>query len=141
MKALENCWYCQKEMLDSEAFSYHPLADIQSQTELKQDLIDHIIVFENYPIQQQMKDAEKESDAPFRIGNVNVSEQSGYDFNLIIAPGDELLIKFSYNANVYDEVWIESVKDTWKKLCAAPPSIPMFPLIGYRCSDKRKNQE
>ncbi len=43
----------QKEMLDSEAFSYHPLADIQSQTELKQDLIDHIIVFENYPIQQR----------------------------------------------------------------------------------------
>lgn len=80
----------QKEMLDSEAFSYHPLADIQSQTELKQDLIDHIIVFENYPIQRQMKDAEKESDAPFRIGYVNVSEQSGYDFNLIIAPGDEI---------------------------------------------------
>ncbi|PAD65391.1 non-ribosomal peptide synthase [Bacillus siamensis] len=128
---------CQKEMLDSEAFSYHPLADIQSQTELKQDLIDHIIVFENYPIQQQMKDAEKESDAPFRIGNVNVSEQSGYDFNLIIAPGDELLIKFSYNANVYDEVWIESVKGHLEEAlrCAAfHPDVPAdrLPMLGQK---------
>lgn len=127
----------QKEMLDSEAFSYHPLADIQSQTELKQDLIDHIIVFENYPIQQQMKDAEKESDAPFRIGNVNVSEQSGYDFNLIIAPGDELLIKFSYNANVYDEVWIESVKGHLEEAlrgAAFNPDVPAdrLPMLGQK---------
>ncbi|MBY8914329.1 amino acid adenylation domain-containing protein [Bacillus sp. YC2] len=118
---------CQKEMLDTEAFSFHPLADIQSHTVLKQDLIDHIIVFENYPLQQQMEDSENMTDAPFRIENVKVSEQSGYNFNLVIAPGDELIIKFSYNANVYDDLWMERVKGHLQEAlrCAASnPDVP-----------------
>ncbi|MCY8988924.1 non-ribosomal peptide synthetase [Bacillus atrophaeus] len=102
---------CQQNMLDAEHFSFQPLYDIQSKTALKQELIDHIIVFENYPLQQKVADSAGHADAPFEIKNVKVSEQSGYNFNLVIAPGDELIIKFSYNSHVFDPAWIACVRD------------------------------
>ncbi|MED1741238.1 amino acid adenylation domain-containing protein [Bacillus swezeyi] len=101
----------QKERLAQDMFSFYPLADIQSHTAFKQNVIDHIFVFENYPLQQQMQDSADRTESPLQIENVKVSEQSGYNFNIVIAPGDELIIKFSYNANVYDESWINCVKD------------------------------
>ncbi|MCY8026759.1 amino acid adenylation domain-containing protein [Bacillus sonorensis] len=101
---------CQKDMLDAEPFTYHPLFEIQGSTALKQELIDHIIIFENYPLQQKIADSADHIDASLQIDEVKVSEQSGYNFNLVVAPGDELVIKFSYNAYVYDVSWISCIK-------------------------------
>ncbi|KRT88203.1 non-ribosomal peptide synthetase [Bacillus paralicheniformis] len=99
----------QKERLAQDMFNFYPLADIQSQITFKQHAIDHIFVFENYPL-QQMQDSANRAESPLQIENVKVSEQSGYNFNLMIAPDDELVIKFIYNANVYDESWIDCVR-------------------------------
>lgn len=93
---------CQKEMLEAEPFTCQPLFDIQANTTLKQELIDHIFVFENYPLQQKIADSADHTNSPLQIDQVQVSEQSGYHFNLVVAPGEELVIKFSYNAFVYD---------------------------------------
>lgn len=44
----------QKEALDSEPYHYSSLAEVQNLSSLKQNLMDHILVFENYPITQQI---------------------------------------------------------------------------------------
>ncbi len=79
-------------MLEAEPFTCQPLFDIQANTALKQELIDHIIVFENYPLQQKIADSADRADSPLQIDQVKVSEQSGYNFNLVVAPGKNLLL-------------------------------------------------
>ncbi|WP_142332382.1 condensation domain-containing protein, partial [Bacillus cereus] len=45
----------QKQAIASHAYDTYPLYEIQTQTEQKQNLINHIMVFENYPLEQQME--------------------------------------------------------------------------------------
>ncbi len=93
----------QKEALKSESHHYYPLAEIQAASELKQKLIDHIIIFENYPIGEQIEKL------PLNISQVEVFEQTNYALNLIVSPADKLSIKFGYNANVYDGKFVQTL--------------------------------
>nr|MDH3083016.1 condensation domain-containing protein [Bacillus subtilis] len=84
-----------------------PLYDIQSQAD-QPKLIDHIIVFENYPLQDAKN--EESSENGFDMVDVHVFEKSNYDLNLMASPGDEMLIKLAYNENVFDEAFILRLK-------------------------------
>ncbi|MDB5054622.1 MAG: lchAC [Bacilli bacterium] len=99
----------QRQSLQSEAHQYVPLYDIQSRT-AQPDLIDHIIVFENYPLQEVNK-LQEEQILGFTIGETSIFEKSNYDLNLLASPGKELLLKLAYNANVYDRAFIFRLKD------------------------------
>jgi amino acid adenylation domain-containing protein/non-ribosomal peptide synthase protein (TIGR01720 family) len=92
----------QQEVIASEPFHYCPLTEIQSESSLKQNLLDHILVFENYPAARQIEAAGAAAAAPFEISNVEIREHSNYNFNIVILPGIPIVIKFIYNANVYD---------------------------------------
>ncbi|RFT60681.1 hypothetical protein D0U04_31075, partial [Bacillus clarus] len=70
----------QKQAVASHAYDTHPLYEIQAQTEQKQDLITHIMVFENYPVEQQMEHGESHSETELTITNVTMTEQTNYDF-------------------------------------------------------------
>ena len=94
----------QEESLDAKKYEYISLAKIQSATQLKQGLIDHIMVFENYPVQKEL---EKQEDIGFLVQRYETSEQTNYDFNIVISPGEEMNIKLSYNQCVYAEDMIE----------------------------------
>ncbi|KAF6649034.1 condensation domain-containing protein, partial [Paenibacillus sp. EKM301P] len=97
----------QEQALASSVYDTFPLYDIQAQTEQKQDLIHHIMVFENYPIGQQMKkqmggSGEAEAQTGFSIANVELAEQTNYNFNLIVVPDEDISILLEYNALVYN---------------------------------------
>jgi amino acid adenylation domain-containing protein len=103
----------QEDALAGESYHYHPLAEIQSRTALKQNLIDHILVFENYPIAEQIKgygrEKNKSSKPGLKLTNVEIFEQSNYDFNVILGGSDRLAITFLYNGNVYEEDFVERI--------------------------------
>jgi iturin family lipopeptide synthetase B/iturin family lipopeptide synthetase C len=90
----------QKRAIDCEPHYYYSLAAIQSECVLKQNLFDHIFVLENYPISEQIFELSK---------NVELFEQSTYDFNIVVTQKEGLNIKFEYNGNVYDRSFIERV--------------------------------
>ncbi|PIK32720.1 non-ribosomal peptide synthetase, partial [Bacillus siamensis] len=46
----------QEGAIESQAYSYLNLSDVQSLSELKRDLIDHVIIFENYALDEQALD-------------------------------------------------------------------------------------
>ncbi|QJC88834.1 Polyketide synthase subunit PpsB involved in nonribosomal synthesis of plipastatin/fengycin [Bacillus subtilis] len=94
----------QEDILASEQHGYYPLYEIQNHSPLKQGLIDHIFVFENYPVQlHQALSIESENDeSALKLGDISMSEQTNYDFNIVIVPGESFYIKFSYNAAVYE---------------------------------------
>jgi amino acid adenylation domain-containing protein/non-ribosomal peptide synthase protein (TIGR01720 family)/FkbM family methyltransferase len=104
----------QKAAIDSEPHHYYPLAEIQSGSVLKQNLLDHILVFENYPISEKLDRImdggnELNKRVKLEISSIEMFEQTNYDFNIKIVPGERLTIKFDYNAHVYECGFIEKV--------------------------------
>ncbi|MCO4850613.1 non-ribosomal peptide synthetase [Bacillus vallismortis] len=103
----------QKDRLAAEAYSYHPLYEIQARSAVKQGLIDHILVFENYPVQQEIQMLNQQEHAAdlFQIHNFTVADETNYSFYLMVAPGEEIHIKMSYDAEQHDRTFVLSVKE------------------------------
>ncbi|MGE5341613.1 MAG: amino acid adenylation domain-containing protein [Candidatus Omnitrophota bacterium] len=94
----------QEDAVLSESYHYDSLADIQSRTALKQHLIDHLFVFENYPTIDYNPQT-----LPFTLTRMDIFEQSHYDFGLLMAGTDDLHITFKYNGNAYNNEYIERI--------------------------------
>ncbi|MCP4152864.1 MAG: non-ribosomal peptide synthetase, partial [bacterium] len=75
------------ENAKAKAYEYQSLAEIQANTPLQGRLFDHIMVFENYPVSEEMKQSTREQGFPFQIESPETREQTNYSFNIIIAPG------------------------------------------------------
>lgn len=99
----------QKQALEAEPHQYVPLYDIQSHIAAP-NLIDHIIVFENYPLQEANKQQE-EKNLGFTMDDITVFEKSNYDLNLLASPGEEMLLKLAYNRNVFEPSFILQLKE------------------------------
>ncbi|WP_139070811.1 condensation domain-containing protein, partial [Paenibacillus sp. KS1] len=99
----------QEKALESGRYDYYPLYDIQALSAHKQDLINHILVFENYPMEEQMEQAGDER-GQLNITDVRVAEQTSYDFNLVVMPGEDMMIRLEYNAAMYDRADMERVR-------------------------------
>ncbi|MGW8444293.1 non-ribosomal peptide synthase/polyketide synthase [Paenibacillus sp. S33] len=101
----------QEQALASRAYETYPLYEIQALTEQKQDLVNHIIVFENYPVEQRMEQMGSRDTNGFAIANASMSEQTNYDFNITIVPGDEIGIHLEYNALVFERAAVEQIRE------------------------------
>ncbi|MBT2575787.1 non-ribosomal peptide synthetase, partial [Bacillus sp. ISL-51] len=102
----------QKDALEGQACSYHPLYDIQANSAVKQGLIDHILVFENYPVEQEIDVLNSRGDTKdlFHIHDFSMEDETNYSFYLMVAPGDEIHLKMRYDSSVYDRFFIENIK-------------------------------
>ncbi len=101
----------QNEAFDSERHHYYSLADIQSQSPLKQDLIEHVVVFENYPLSGELHKLHEEFDTGFTVKNIDVVERTNYDFILIVYPAERIVFNLSYNSSAYSGEEMEKVKN------------------------------
>ncbi|WP_241752459.1 non-ribosomal peptide synthetase, partial [Paenibacillus alvei] len=99
----------QEQALESSRFDYYPLYEIQAVSAHKQDLLNHILVFENYPMEEQMEQAGDEQ-GKLNITDVQVAEQTNYDFNFVVMPGDDMMIRLEYNAGMYERADMERVR-------------------------------
>jgi amino acid adenylation domain-containing protein/non-ribosomal peptide synthase protein (TIGR01720 family) len=96
----------------SEPHHYFPLAEIQALSPLGGNLISHLLIFENYPIE------------PIEVGDSTtkaltmrptfVRDETHYDFNIVVTPCDRLHLKLAYNANVYSEDQIIRIASHWE---------------------------
>jgi amino acid adenylation domain-containing protein/non-ribosomal peptide synthase protein (TIGR01720 family) len=104
----------QTEAADSEPHHYFPLAEIQSGSQLKQNLFDHILIFENFPVRTQFEKmnamtVEGEDRVDFKFSRIETFEQTNYHLNVLVLPATKLKLKFEYNGNVYDREVVETV--------------------------------
>jgi hypothetical protein len=100
----------QAESLGAKKYEYLPVAEVQSRSELKGDLIDHIIVFENY-----LHEAETEAEEGLTAVDIKAFEQTNYDFNIIVLPWERFFVNFTYNVLVYDQIIIENIAQHFEK--------------------------
>ncbi|AWI35518.1 nonribosomal peptide synthetase subunit [Bacillus safensis FO-36b] len=97
----------QQQSLAAEPHQYIPIYDIQAKTG-QQQLIDHIVVFENVPA---AKKDEQEARLGFTVEDMNVYEKSNYDLNLLASPGEELLLKLAFNQRAFDPQFVHKLKE------------------------------
>ncbi|MCP4146215.1 MAG: hypothetical protein GY757_00560 [bacterium] len=89
----------QENLLLSAPFEYVPLPDIQNHSALKENLIDHLMSFQNYPLDKESFPPEEETG--FVIDGVESCEQTNYDLNCVIFPGEKLSGKLLFNSQTY----------------------------------------
>ncbi|WP_339801540.1 amino acid adenylation domain-containing protein [Paenibacillus sp. FSL R5-0744] len=93
----------QRVALEGEKYNYSPLYEVQAKSQLGNNLLDHIIIFENYPTGDGLKEVNPNKASGFEIEQIHAFEQTNYDFNITVKPGKSLGLNFSFNANVYLE--------------------------------------
>ncbi|MCP3774857.1 amino acid adenylation domain-containing protein [Paenibacillus sp. MZ04-78.2] len=100
----------QEKAIASQHYETYPLYEIQARTIQKQHLITHLMVFENYPVGQYMESIGGEYGSPIEISKVQMEEQTNYDLNVIVIPGETIRLQFTYNARVYNRATIERMQ-------------------------------
>ncbi len=111
----------------SKSYEYLPLADVQNLSILKRELIDHLVTFENYPVEEQMKEAGNVEEIGFKIEDIQWSDPINYDFDIIVIPGTSLIVKFSFNRRVYAPDLIKRVGSHFEQLVTQVIKSPNIP--------------
>ena len=106
----------QQEAIAGLEHHYTSLATVQGISELGTSLLDHIVVFENYPIQEWIEnqlqtELDQNSDALI-LKSVDLKEQANYDFRVTVEVSDtSIKVNFKYNKNRYDNASIKKIAD------------------------------
>jgi amino acid adenylation domain-containing protein len=93
----------QREAIAGMPHHYTQLAQVQAQTPLGRNLFDHILIFENYPVQEIVEKDIQDAADQLTLLSSEVFERTNYDLSVIIVPGETIRIQFDYNAEVYDQ--------------------------------------
>jgi amino acid adenylation domain-containing protein/non-ribosomal peptide synthase protein (TIGR01720 family) len=104
----------QVEAGESERFHHFPLVEIQAKSKLRNELLDSLISFQNYPIAQRILDLldgnKGAGDGPlFTVSRAETFEHNSFDFNIVVGHEENLVIELKYNARLYDKGLVEKV--------------------------------
>lgn len=122
----------QEESLDIRRFEFTPLVDIHRHSEVPgdQSLFESILVFENYPVGEAVREADELLD----VGHITTIEHTNFPLTLIVEPGANLMLKLSYDATLFDEVTIKRMLNHLEVIlhgALAQPDVPVLrmPLL------------
>jgi amino acid adenylation domain-containing protein/non-ribosomal peptide synthase protein (TIGR01720 family) len=104
----------QEDAVESEPYHYCQLGEIQAQTSLKHNLLDHILAFQNIRpgdwTRNKAENSEKSGKGlELELGSFETFEHSNYDLNVVVNPGTRLRISFHYNGNAYKKELLERI--------------------------------
>ncbi len=97
----------QAAALAAEEHHHVPLAEIQKLASPGVTLFDHILVYENYPVDREVADGTSAGRSGLAVEAFEAHDESHYDLNLVLIPGDRLQLRFSYNGRVHDPDRVE----------------------------------
>lgn len=100
------------QAIERGAHEFLHLAEIQRTAVGNGPLFDHILVFENYPLDGILQEG-----AP-RIKSVTGFEQHPYPFGLSVIPGEKLGFRFSYSPGCFSEEDLAGLQENWLTLLA-----------------------
>ncbi|MCP4348351.1 MAG: amino acid adenylation domain-containing protein [Desulfobacterales bacterium] len=107
------------EAAQGKDYHYFSLAEIQAQTVLKQNLLDHILVFENYPTTTSLEESQENLETDFVIDRFEHFDHTNYDLTVQVTPDTELFFFIIYNSMVYDRGIIENLEPHIKSVIDA----------------------
>lgn len=129
------CLDVHEKALQSEGHHYVQLADVQMTSELGSALIDHLMIFENFPIAEynggSFGDAPVDND--FKIERNGTFEHTNYNFEVVVHPGAEFKLKIAYNSNYYASEYITATRDHLLQIVDTVLSDPSVVVSGICC--------
>ncbi|MDY8026325.1 amino acid adenylation domain-containing protein, partial [Paenibacillus polymyxa] len=131
----------QDQALASRAYETFPLFEIQSLSEQKRDLINHIMVFENYPMEEQIEQVVGGDKEALKIANIQSPEQTNYDLDITVIPEEHILLRFTYNALTFREEDIRLIHGHFARALekvAANPNIRVNQLELLTAAEKEQ---
>jgi amino acid adenylation domain-containing protein len=93
----------------AKPYEFVPLAETQALTPLRENLFDHLVSFQNFPIQDEIQQSGSDSGPGFSIIRVHVHEQTHYSLNALVGFAGNLTVNFNYNARLYPDAAIQSM--------------------------------
>ncbi|MEK3810951.1 plipastatin non-ribosomal peptide synthetase PpsC [Bacillus sp. FSL R7-0685] len=131
----------QKDMTEAEAYSYFPLYDIQAQSALKQELIDHIIVFENTPTQQEIEELNQAGSFDFSVKDFEMEEVTNYRCSVKVIPGRTLYVRIHFHTGTYQPNMMSEIKDYLQHMISDVISDPSLPVSKMTLLDEDKTRK
>lgn len=125
----------QVQALESGKYDYCSLSDIQKQSALGAELIQVILGYENYYVQ------EEEDRADFYLDMQSLREQTNYPLSLDIHKSDKLILDLLYDTAVYNEKEVERILNKLKQVLVAVITEPEVRVqdIELLNEDEQKN--
>ncbi|PSL24059.1 non-ribosomal peptide synthetase [Chitinophaga ginsengisoli] len=95
-------------LFDIQEHQYLSLAEIQACSTLKKDLLDHVLIFENYPLSNMEKSI---ANTNISVASENGAAQVGYPLAVVVYPGSSCIVNFMYDRNKYTDDAIVKIGD------------------------------
>lgn len=110
----------QEEHTRSREYEHTSLAQIQGWIGMRKDLFDSLLVYENYPVSEALKQADMSG---LEITNlIRAEEETNYLLTLTARLSDRLRIDFSYNSELLTETYVRMIIDHFTELLHTIPS-------------------
>src|SRR5581483_2447745 len=96
----------QRRHTEARQYQYDSLNDIQGWTDIRGELFDTVMVFDNY--------AKAEYDAQdhvLKARQVSLEKDRNYLLSLAVHIAEELVIDFTYNGDLLGDRYVEMIKD------------------------------
>ncbi|MBN2535370.1 MAG: amino acid adenylation domain-containing protein [Spirochaetales bacterium] len=114
----------QEEAILCEKYGYIPLVDIQHLGEDNSEVFDHLFLYENYPVDERLKKPDTLHHRDYYVKDVKVYDQTNYDFNIMIVPGNKFLLRCSYNQQKMTDTFVEKVISHYKTIISIVTAEP-----------------
>ncbi|WP_128894536.1 non-ribosomal peptide synthetase [Longirhabdus pacifica] len=128
----------QQQAVDADAHEYISLSEMKTDQQPCSQLIDHIMVIENYPLDLETLNRET---LPFQVVNLQAFEQTNYNLCVTVYPMEQLEVDLTYNQKVYDTEFMQHIQlhiETLITTLLAHPSISIQEI--EITSEKEKEQ-
>jgi amino acid adenylation domain-containing protein/non-ribosomal peptide synthase protein (TIGR01720 family) len=108
----------QQASIEGMNHHYVQLAQVQAESEVGRELFDHLLVFENFPVQEMVaKGLENEGDEEqLELLSSSGAEQINYDFSVAVIPGNPMQFVFKYNGNLYNDILLARLEKHFLKI-------------------------
>ncbi len=132
-------WEDSRKITD---YQYESLAKLQNQTILKQDLINTLYIFENYPdidyleIEQRHQDSEE--NGFLEVEKHKINEYNSYELTLICILDQTLSLRLEYDQNLYNDEIIESFFIHFKNVIDQVLESPNVPIDDLQLMSKEE---
>lgn len=131
----------QKLALESQSHHYSQLAHVQSISGAGLGLLDHVMVFENYPIEEQLAELIGYKGEIKEKEDIERHEQTNYDLAVVVHPGKEIVVKLLYNSSAYDSILIEGIGNQFLYLVRQLIENPLQMVQDLQILDTKERDE
>ncbi|MDO6435717.1 amino acid adenylation domain-containing protein [Flavitalea sp. BT771] len=130
----------QENSYASSKHAYFPLSRILGCSAWKNNLFDHIFLFQHFPAQKGARNGQREGDV-LNLEQTDAFQSFFYNLNVFAFAEVKLYVEIKFNRNVYEEAWIRRVLKHFRKIVLDVVRNPAIPVGDIQLMDEEEKAE